>query len=186
MRLSRSTLGLLLVLPFSAQAQQAGRDGGTDLLVKGGELLGTGAARVTQGVGKALTKEGETTGVAVGEGTGKLADGLIKGLGKGLGVGKSGATPARPPALDEIVIDESLAGLGVKGARLSRRPDGVRVELLLARELATGLAVVAFDAGGKVVGRATRDTQKLLDGDSLTFSFGVEVDLNKATWFRLQ
>ncbi len=185
MRFPLQTLGLVLALAHPAAAQQAGRDGGTDLLVKGGELLGTGAARVTQGVGKALTKEGETTGVAVGEGTGKLADGLIKGLGKGLGA-KGGAAPSRPPALDEVVIDESLTSLGVKGARLSRRPDGVRVELLLAKELATGLAVVAFDTAGKVVGRATRDTQKLLDGDSLTFSFAVEVDLNKAAWFRLQ
>jgi hypothetical protein len=175
---------IVLLTAFPALAQQK-KDGGTDLLVKGGEVLGTGAAKVTKGIGNALTKEGQGTGEAVGEGTAELAKGLLNGVTKGLG-GKPPASTATPRAPGEVVLDDGLTFLGVRAAKGTRRPDGVRIEFSLAKELAGALVLVAYDEQGHVIGRASRDSQKLYDGDTLTFVFGAECDLSKAAWFKLQ
>ncbi|MFT3711447.1 MAG: hypothetical protein QM817_27755 [Archangium sp.] len=180
MRALLATVVLAFALPALAQK----KDGGTDVLVKGGEVLGTGAAKVTKGIGNALSKEGQGTGEAVGEGAAELTKGLLNGVTKGLG-GKQPAA-ATPRAPGEVVLDDGLTFLGARAAKATRRPDGVRIEFSLAKELSGALVLVAYDAEGHVVGRASRDSQKLLDGDSLTFVFGAECDLTKAAWFKLQ
>ncbi|MFO0601368.1 MAG: hypothetical protein U0228_39025 [Myxococcaceae bacterium] len=177
----------VVVLSMPALAQRQPSDGGTSVLTKGGEVVGTGALKVTQGVGDALNKEGETTGEKVGEGTAKLANGLFKGITKGLGVPpQANGTGAPTVSPGGVLVDSSLIFLGVAGAVATRKGDGVRVELQVQRSLSTALVLIAVGPAGRVIGRATRDSQRLIDGDALTFTFGPDVDLGQVVSYRLQ